>query len=131
MGAPFIEAARLADQLNTLELPGTLFRPVYFQPSAGKYAGDTCQGIQVHVLDRRIFQPVRTGLEALAAIKRLWPQEFAWHIPQSGIHNFDRLAGTNQMRLELDAGTPVSELLASWEPELQKFDKLRKNYLLY
>ena len=131
VGAPFIEAARLADQLNTLELPGTLFRPVYFQPSAGKYAGDTCQGIQVHVLDRRIFQPVRTGLEALAAIKRLWPQEFAWHIPQSGIHNFDRLAGTNQMRLELDAGTPVSELLASWEPELQKFDKLRKNYLLY
>ena len=131
VGAPFIEAARLADQLNTLELPGVLFRPVYFQPSAGKYAGATCQGFQVHVIDRQVFQPVRTGLEALAAIKRLWPQEFSWHIPPGGIHNFDRLAGTDQMRLALDAGTPVGELMASWEPELQKFANLRKNYLLY
>jgi uncharacterized protein YbbC (DUF1343 family) len=131
VGAPFIEAERLADRLNALELPGALFRPVYFQPSASKYAGHTCQGVQVHVLNRQILQPVRTGLETLATIKKLWPGEFAWHIPQGGIHNFDRLAGTDQLRLALDAGTPVDEILAGWEEDLQQFKNLRENYLLY
>ncbi len=131
VGAPFIQAERLTDRLNALELPGVRFRPVYFQPTAGKYVGYICQGIQVHVLDRRLLQPVRTGLETLAAIKALWPREFEWHLPHNGIHNFDRLAGTDKIRLALDAGTPVAEILAGWQEDLQGFRALRKNYLLY
>ena len=131
VGAPYIDSARLSDHLNGLDLPGTLFRPVFFQPTAGKYAGETCQGVQVHVVDRALFEPVRTGFTALDAVRRLWPSDFAWRIPRGGIHNFDRLAGTDRIRLELDAGTPVDELMAAWEGGLETFRQIRQRYLLY
>jgi beta-N-acetylhexosaminidase len=131
VGAPYIEGPLLADQLNALELPGALFRPVYFQPAAAKYAGQVCRGVQIHVVDRRVFRPVRAGLEAVATVRRLWPAEFAWRVPQGGIHNFDRLAGTDQLRLALDQGASVAELEADWEEGLRSFRRQCAPYLLY
>ena len=130
-GAPFINGARLADALNSRALPGVGFRPVFFQPTAGKYAGETCEGVQVHVLDRAVFEPVGVGFEALAAVRRLYPSEFAWRVPAGGIHNFDRLAGTDQIRRALDAGATVAELQAAWDEARQAFDAIRRRYLAY
>jgi uncharacterized protein YbbC (DUF1343 family) len=131
VGAPFVDGWRLAEHLNGVDLPGVRFRPVHFCPSASKYAGEVCQGVQLHVLERTVFQAVRTGFEILAAVRQLWPEQFAWRLPQGGIHNFDRLAGTDQIRLALEQGMSVAALLASWEEELEKFKKLRQPYLLY
>ena len=131
VGAPYVDGERLADRLNALELPGVFFRPVYFQPSAGKWVDERCQGIQVHVLNRRIWRPVRAGLEVVGAIRELWPTEFAWRIPRGGIHNFDSLAGTDRIRKALDRGTPPAELVAGWDADLQHFRALREHYLLY
>lgn len=112
-------------------MPGVYWRPVYFQPQSGKYAGQTCQGIQTHVYHRSQFQPVRTALEALAAIKALWPGEFAWLLSENNTCFFDRLAGTDQVRLDLNAGRPPADMAAAWKEELREFQKLRQNYLLY
>ena len=131
VGAPFVDAYRLADYLNQLELPGVLFRPVYFQPSFGKHADQVCQGVQLHILDRSSFQAVRTGFEVIDAARRLFPDDFAWRIPGKGIYNFDRLAGTDAIRLALDRGTPVVDLVADWQPDLDRFDDLRRSFLLY
>jgi uncharacterized protein YbbC (DUF1343 family) len=131
IGAPFIDAYRLADYLNQLDLAGVLFRPVSFQPTLSKHAGQVCQGVQLHVLDRHIFQAVRTGFEVIDAARRLFPDDFAWHIPGEGIYNFDRLAGTDSIRLALDRDTPVIDLVADWQPGLENFDRLRRDFLLY
>jgi uncharacterized protein YbbC (DUF1343 family) len=45
--------------------------------------------------------------------------------------NFDLLAGTDQLRLALEAGTPVADIVASWAPEVQRFRAQRARYLLY
>ena len=131
IGAPFVDGPRLAAHLNILELPGVIFRPVYFQPTSSKHIGQICQGVQLHVVDHSAFQAVRTGFELLGAVRQLWPDQFAWHIPGGGIHNFDRLAGTDRIRLALDTGVPTAELVAGWEEELRKFRALRRDYLLY
>ncbi len=130
-GAPFVDGAQLAGTLGDLDLPGVSFRPVYFQPSASKYAGEICQGVQVHVLDHATFDPIRTGFEALAAVHRLYPSEFSWHIPQGGIHNFDHLAGTDLIRGALDQNIPSAELFACWDEQLQSFAETRRRYLAY
>ncbi len=130
-GAPFIDGARLADELNAHNLPGVLFRPVFFEPAAGKYAGQLCAGVQLHVGDRAAFEPLLTGFSALAAVRRLYADDFAWRVPQGGIHNFDRLAGTDQIRLALDHGMPATELVASWTQDLQAFARTRQSYLAY
>jgi uncharacterized protein YbbC (DUF1343 family) len=131
VGAPFIDGYRLADRLNGLDLPGARFRPVFFRPATSKHAGQVCQGVQIHVRDRRLFQAVRTGFEILAAARRLWPDHFAWRIPANGIYNFDRLAGTDRTRLAIDGGRPVADLIATWAEERREFEQLRQSYLLY
>ncbi|KAF9121992.1 hypothetical protein BGX30_002256 [Mortierella sp. GBA39] len=37
VGAPFVEAEKLADEMNGMKLPGVMFRPVYFKPTFSKH----------------------------------------------------------------------------------------------
>jgi len=131
IGAPYIDGFRLADELNDLHLPGAIFRPVRFQPTFGKYPGEPCGGVQVHVIDRQVFRAVPTGFHVVSAVRRLWPDDFAWRLPNQGIHNFDKLAGTDRIRLALDRGVGIDDLVSAWEEERQPFLDLRAKYLLY
>ncbi len=40
IGAPFIDSYKLVYELNSLELPGVIFRPMYFIPTFSKYDGE-------------------------------------------------------------------------------------------
>ena len=130
-GAPFVDGPRLADALNEMQLPGVRFRPVYFQPSASKYAGEVCQGVQLHVVDRRVFEPIHTGFAALIALRSQCTGDFSWRIPSGGIHNFDLLAGGDSLRGSIEAGFDADALIESWQDELAAFAALRQRYLLY
>src|SRR5205085_7758532 len=70
-GAPGVDASRLCQQLNAERLAGVVFRPMWFQPTFQKHAGQLCGGLQLHVTDRSTFRPVRTGLAVLAALRNL------------------------------------------------------------
>jgi len=131
VGAPYIDGFDLADRLNALRLPGTAFRPVFFRPSFGKYEGQTCRGVQLHASRGAPFEPLRAGFEALAAVCHGWPGQFEWRTNRVGIHNFDKLAGSDSVRRAIDAGTPVDELLASWARDRTGFEVTRQKYLQY
>jgi uncharacterized protein YbbC (DUF1343 family) len=45
--------------------------------------------------------------------------------------HFERLAGNSVVRSALEAGTSVSEILASWEESISAFIQRREKYLLY
>lgn len=81
IGAPWIEAPKLARYLTAKNLPGVLFTPAWFTPTASKHAGCACQGVQLHVRDARAFEPVRTGVELLDAVCTLYPEQFAFLPP--------------------------------------------------
>jgi uncharacterized protein YbbC (DUF1343 family) len=44
---------------------------------------------------------------------------------------FDLLAGTDGLRLMVERGALEDEIRRSWEPDLERYRKLRKQYLLY
>lgn len=44
---------------------------------------------------------------------------------------FTSLAGTDQLRKQIEAGKSEAEIRKSWEPELSKFKEIRTRYLLY
>ena len=44
---------------------------------------------------------------------------------------FDKLAGSNKLRKQIEAGFTEQEIKASWKKELDAFKAIRKNYLLY
>ncbi len=80
-GAPFIEAETLCHELNSLGLPGVFFREDYFQPTFHKFAGELCNGAQLHVIDRNVFQAFQTGVEIIRTLRKLYPKQFAWKQP--------------------------------------------------
>jgi uncharacterized protein YbbC (DUF1343 family) len=44
---------------------------------------------------------------------------------------FDKLAGTDSVRLQLLAGKLENEIRATWQADLQAYKKMRKRYLIY
>ncbi|MEZ4580757.1 MAG: DUF1343 domain-containing protein [Caldilineaceae bacterium] len=62
--------------LNAHNLPGrgSAFE---FIPAAGKYAGEMCQGVMLHVTNRKTLRPVAYGLTLLTTIAALQPDDFA------------------------------------------------------
>jgi uncharacterized protein YbbC (DUF1343 family) len=130
MGAPWIDADTLAERLRAAALPGAAFRPVYFIPSASKWAGETCAGVQVHVTDERAFRPVLTGVAILAAVRALWPEEFQWR-ESGGRFAVDRLAGTDRVRRAIDAGEAPVDIAATWTADETAFRSTRAPVRLY
>ena len=133
IGAPWIEAETLADQLNGLALPGVRFRPVYFVPTFGKHQGELCAGFHIFVTDRNVFQPVSAMLQLLQTLKRRYPDDFAWRQPWAeGAHPpIDLLWGSASLRQYIDADRSVQALIESWQPDLREFEQMRAEVLLY
>ena len=44
---------------------------------------------------------------------------------------FDKLAGTDSLRLALLAGKSEQEIRAAWKPALDAYKEMRKRYLIY
>jgi uncharacterized protein YbbC (DUF1343 family) len=135
IGAPWIDAERLADAMNARALPGVRFRPVCFEPTFQKHARTTCGGCQLHVLDRRGFEPVRTAVELIAESRRQDSARFAWRDPPYEYEHdkppIDILYGSDRLRTTVDAGGDVSALVAEWGRDEDEFRRLRERYLLY
>ncbi|MCI0456285.1 MAG: DUF1343 domain-containing protein [Gemmataceae bacterium] len=134
-GAPWIDASALAGQLRTQGLPGVAFRPAWFRPTFHKFAGQDCGGVQLHVTDRQVFRPVRTGLAVLAALRELSGPRFAWRTePYEFVTDrlaIDLLFGSPRERLALDADREADETARAWEAAEEDFRRRRQASLLY
>ena len=135
IGAPWIDGERLADAMNAKRLPGVHFRPVFFEPTFQKHAKQTCGGCQVHVLDRRIFRPIRTTVELLAEFRAQNPARFGWREPPYEYEHdkqpIDILFGSDQLRKTIDSGGDVARFVDSWRADEDAFRQLREKYLFY
>lgn len=134
-GAPWVDSHKLCQRLEDEALPGVVFRPATFRPTFQKFAGQTCGGLQIHVPDREAFQPVRTGLAVLAAMRDLSGGHFAWRRePYEFVADhpaIDLLFGSDRERLALEGGRPPRDLAGAWEAEEQAFRRRRQAFLLY
>ncbi len=75
IGAPWIDAAGLARELNALRLDGVFFRPTVFRPRYGTYSGQICNGVQIHIVDPRRCNPGEASLAIMAVLGKLYPEK--------------------------------------------------------
>jgi uncharacterized protein YbbC (DUF1343 family) len=68
IGAPWLDAPALADQLRADDWPGVLVRPVAFVPSASKHRGELCSGVFLHVTDSLAIQPIELSVRLLELV---------------------------------------------------------------
>jgi uncharacterized protein YbbC (DUF1343 family) len=135
IGAPYINPQEYASSLNQLNLPGVFFRSCIFRPTFQKHGGISCGGVQLHVLDRNVFEPVKTGVEMVKAAYDLYADEFRWKEPPYEYvydrNPFDVIAGTSSIRKAIEGGTSFEDMQESWKPNLNAFMQVRERYLLY
>lgn len=134
-GAPYIDPGRLARAMDAAALPGVAFRPTFFKPSFHKHANRTCGGVQIHVRDRLRFQPYRTAVALLMAVRRLWPQHFAWRTePYEFVSDrlaIDLLSGSDVLRRTIEEGGTLADLVPTWSSHEAEFRLRRRPHLLY
>jgi uncharacterized protein YbbC (DUF1343 family) len=127
-GAPFINAVKLKKNLVSRQLKGCAFREHGYIPTFHKFAGEYCNGLQLHVTDISVFKPVETALHIFDAIVETSPvdslvfkqppYEYEYdHMP------FDILSGDPGMRHTiLNRGNLKAEK-ERWEYETGEFLK--------
>lgn len=135
VGAPYIDAAEYARRLEAVGLAGVRFRAANFLPTFQKHAGQTCGGVQIHVMDRDAFEPVIAGVAAVKIAYDLYREDFRWKEPPYEYvydkNPFDVISGTKTLRESIEQGTSLEAIQASWEEGLQCFAQQRAPYLLY
>lgn len=134
-GAPWLRPADVIREMSALGLSGVRFEAVRIPVAKDgrRFPGDTIPGVRLVVTDRRTYRAVRTAALLIDTIHRLWPNEFSWagaNQREPGVKTVDRLAGTDQFRLAVDAGT-LAATLAEWDRQAEAFRALREPYLLY
>lgn len=128
VGAPWLDPAKVIGAMNASGATGVTFEPVAFMPTAPgdrKFDGQSCRGIRLVVRDRAAYQPVRTSVVLMQAIRATHPEQFQF-LPS----HLDRLAGTDRLRASVEAGT-AGDLLKEWERDAAQFRGAREPYLLY
>ncbi len=134
IGAPGLNPRDLAEQLNDGSLPGVLFRPVFFKPTFNKYRGETIGGVFIHMTDRGLFRPFRTGIALIAAVRAAMPGfEFLSGVYEfNDVHPaFDLLAGGPAIREMIIEGKPLDRIAALWEKEEYVFAGITEEYHIY
>ncbi len=134
-GAPYIDPHRLLGQLSGYDLPGIVFRPLYFEPTFHKFAGQTCGGLFIHVTDSETFRPYRTSLALIQAVSRLWPEEWAFKKPpyeyEYERRPIDLILGNSDLADLVIQGRDISSLETSWEAELEGFERECREIEIY
>jgi uncharacterized protein YbbC (DUF1343 family) len=124
VGAPWIRGADLAANLNRRAIPGVKFSAEIFTPNEGIYSGQYCQGVSIAITNRDSLRSTRLGLELADALHRMYPKKF----------HLDKIILLLGSRATVDAlvqGESPTEIIRSWEAELEKFRAMREKYLLY
>jgi uncharacterized protein YbbC (DUF1343 family) len=130
IGAPWLDAYKLADVMNSKGLKGVLFTPTYFEPTFSKHKGELCKGVQIHIMDKRKVRAIEVGIHLLYEVMDMDREKFQWLPPfKEGLNYFiDSLSGTDEVRCRK---FEAEEFIEKWRKESEGFKKLKESYHMY
>lgn len=131
-GAPFIDNEKLKDKLPPKLNDDFILRAIEFVPvsiedkaSNPKYKNEICEGIQLKLVSRENYNPLKTALTLLTTLQQLYGDNFEF------TSHFDLLWGNAKIKDFINSNKSVNEIIDSWGKDLAEFKEIRKNYLLY
>jgi uncharacterized protein YbbC (DUF1343 family) len=135
IGAPWIDAKKLANQLNKQKLYGVKFLPFYFKPFYGPYKGKNCEGVKIMVTDNQKYRPLAVQYLLIGILKSLYPEKIKEKIDSlsdAKIEMFCRVNGNKEIFDFIK-----NEKYAAWkmvqfdEEKVKLFKEKKKKYHLY
>jgi uncharacterized protein YbbC (DUF1343 family) len=128
----WFDADSLARNLNSLKLPGLIFRPIHFKPYYSVSVGKVVGGVQIHIIDQAEAQLSLIQFYIMQEAHRLWPGKDIFSMcDKSRLDMFDKVCGTDQVRIEFSKTYSVSSILGLWNDDIPSFRKMAEKYFLY
>jgi uncharacterized protein YbbC (DUF1343 family)/CubicO group peptidase (beta-lactamase class C family) len=124
VGAPWMKSRELAAYLNGRGIAGVRFVPLTFTPAAAIYNGQKCEGVNIVLTERNALDAPELGIELAAALRKLYPADFK-------IERITELLVNQAAYDGLVAGRDPRRIAQDWQEELEKFEVVRKQYLMY
>lgn len=130
--APWIAAEKLTKNMNGLNLPGVTFRPVHFKPYYSVSKGELVHGVQVHLIDPKTAPLSLIQFYFLQEAHKLSPDKNVFELcDPSRFGMFDKVCGTDEIRLRFSEKFEISSILDLWEKDVEPFRNKVKKYFLY
>jgi uncharacterized protein YbbC (DUF1343 family) len=124
VGAPWIDADKLAQALQAAKLPGVAISPIRFTPDSSAYQGQVCQGVQFSITDKNKLDAPRIGLALTHTLFKLWPGKFE-------LDKTIGMIGSRETLSQIRQGQPIEAIANGWQDGLNAFAAQRANDLLY
>ena len=128
VGAPWLDGVQLAESLNGYGINGVRFESTTFTPrNAGdrKFEGQEVSGVLL-IPESTDYDASKAAVAMLLETYSMSGDNWLW-----AEAHFDRLAGTDSLRLSIETGADFAELTSAWDSENQAFEQLRDPYLIY
>jgi len=127
-----IDAGLLSKRLNELNLPGVLFRPIYLKPFYSVGQGKNYSGVQYFLTNYRKARLSEIQFYVMQEMSAMYPEKKIFSDTTANRFNmFDKVCGSDQIRLRLSAQMKVADILPYWRKDEAAFKKLSKKYYLY
>lgn len=123
VGAPWYRAREVAEYLNG-RVPGVRFVPRRFRPNTRVYKDQECEGVDIILVNREVFDPILLGLELLSATVKFHPGKFDQTVEM-------RRLGNDEAAARLKRGETGRQVLEAIRGQVEQFRRIRAKYLLY
>lgn len=130
--APWIKANELSARLNSLEIPGIIFRPIYASPFYSAYKGEKIEGVQVHITDYDKAPLTDLQFLVMQETASLYPDHAVFdNADRKRFDMFDKVCGTSKIRTLFSKRNKWEDVRTYWYKDAETFRKLSKKYYLY
>lgn len=130
--AEWVEAEKLAERLNSYNLPGIAFRPMHLKPFYAVGVGKNLQGVQVHVMNYKKAALSDVQFWVMQAVAELWPEKAVFANANEGRYRmFDQVSGSDQIRIKFSQRHKFEDIKNYWYKDVESFRKLSQKYYIY
>ena len=135
--APYIDADKLCDAMNALNLPGFRFRPINFRPffkvgPETEEAMKEMHGVQTYITDMDKADLTMCQFHFLEVLHKMYPEAKIFDAnSKRGYRMFDLVMGTDQIRLRFSKSYKVADIADYFNKDVAAFKAVSKKYYLY
>ncbi len=133
-GAPFLDIDKIITELDKMKIPGCAFRLHNFIPTFHKLSGEYCRGMQIHITDYDVYEPVYTAACIFKKINDI-SGELQFNDPpyeyEEVLMPFDILSGDSNLRKAISGNGSLNHERERWRYEIKEFNREFEEISLY
>ena len=132
VGAPWINADTLAMALNARELPGVVFRPIYYKPYYSVFKGEQIQGVQIHIMDYEQAHLSDIQFVIVDELMHRYPDHPVFGPgTEKRFNMFDKVCGSKFIRETFMKNYLWEDIRDYWYKDAEAYREASSKYYLY